>query len=332
MAELPYMQFFPADYLRDTEILSLSAQGGWMRMLCSMWHPSRRGVLGLRLQAMARLLHASEQTTKSIIDEIEDCGVGQVEWSDDGERVTVTCRRMVRDWEFKSGVVTTNAANGALGARSKWGGNSNQATRSQRLAEARKKGTHTQKEWASLVDICGCCVRCGAEGVELVKDHIKPIYQGGSDSIDNIQPLCRRCNASKGPEDTDHRPSDWRTAIETPGECLANACLPEARSQNIVIDTQRAHEIPTLEQVKTYAASAPSPITEACTMAFHDTQQAAGWITKHGHSIADWRAALRRYASVWNENEKSKPGPRTDHRQAKAATEYPEPKPMLPRL
>ena len=99
MAELPFLQFFPADYLRDTEIHSLSAQGGWMRMLCSMWHPARRGVLSLRLQAMARLLHASEQTTKSIIEEIEDCDVGQVEWSEDGARVTVTCRRIVRDWE-----------------------------------------------------------------------------------------------------------------------------------------------------------------------------------------------------------------------------------------
>lgn len=102
MAELPYMQFFPADYLRDTEILSLSAQGGWMRMLCGMWHPSRRGVLSLRLQAMARLLHASEQTTKSILDEIGDCEVGTVEWSADGDRVTVTCRRIVRDWETLS--------------------------------------------------------------------------------------------------------------------------------------------------------------------------------------------------------------------------------------
>lgn len=98
MAELPYFQFYPADYLRDTEILTLSAQGGWTRMLCSMWHPSRRGVLSLRLQAMARLLHASEEATKSIIEEIEDCGVGDVEWGNDG-RVSVTCRRMVRDWE-----------------------------------------------------------------------------------------------------------------------------------------------------------------------------------------------------------------------------------------
>ena len=120
MADLPYMQFYPADYLRDTEILSLSAQGGWMRMLCGMWHPSRRGVLSLRLQAMARLLHASEQTTKSIIEEIEECDVAQVEWQDDGGRVEITCRRMVRDWERITSEQADLSEKRSNAARSRW--------------------------------------------------------------------------------------------------------------------------------------------------------------------------------------------------------------------
>jgi 5-methylcytosine-specific restriction endonuclease McrA len=37
----------------------------------------------------------------------------------------------------------------------------------------------------------------------LERDHIVPIYQGGSDAITNIQPLCKRCNCAKGPETTD---------------------------------------------------------------------------------------------------------------------------------
>lgn len=104
------------------------------------------------------------------------------------------------------------------------------------------------------------------------------------------------------------------------------------REENIevsITQPERAHEIPTVDQVKSYAASSPVPISEACAIAFHDTQQASGWITKHGHSIADWRAALRRYASAWNENEKSKAGHnggKPDHRQQKSANEYPEPK------
>lgn len=79
----------------------------------------------------------------------------------------------------------------------------NAAIRSIRLRAARSKGTHTQKQWAHLVDcLNGRCAKCGVYGssVALQKDHVTPIYQGGSDGIDNLQPLCGPCNAAKGPE------------------------------------------------------------------------------------------------------------------------------------
>ena len=86
--------------------------------------------------------------------------------------------------------------------------------RGERMEVARQKGTHTKSEWLALVEVCGNhCVRCGATG-HLDKDHIKPVYQGGGDGIDNLQPLCARCNASKGPESTDHRPADWQQRLE----------------------------------------------------------------------------------------------------------------------
>lgn len=92
--------------------------------------------------------------------------------------------------------------------------------RSERIAAARAKGTHTKAEWTALVDVLGGCVRCGAGLDDLLgapcKDHIVPVYQGGCDCIANIQPMCRQCNSSKGPDDTDHRPSirpDWSTLL-----------------------------------------------------------------------------------------------------------------------
>lgn len=87
----------------------------------------------------------------------------------------------------------------------------NARLRAERIAAARAKGTHTKTEWDLLVVSCGLrCVRCGVNFYGAAgpptRDHIVPVYQGGSDGIENIQPLCQRCNSGKGPDNTDHRP------------------------------------------------------------------------------------------------------------------------------
>ena len=41
------------------------------------------------------------------------------------------------------------------------------------------------------------CVNCGATK-HLSVDHIIPVVSGGTDDIDNLQTLCRRCNSIKG--------------------------------------------------------------------------------------------------------------------------------------
>jgi len=77
----------------------------------------------------------------------------------------------------------------------------NKAIRRTRLAFARSLGTHTPEQWEWLKAFFDHrCVRCGRSGYHLDKDHIVPIYQGGSDGFNNLQPLCAWCNAAKGPE------------------------------------------------------------------------------------------------------------------------------------
>lgn len=76
-----------------------------------------------------------------------------------------------------------------------------QRIRTARMRAAREKGTHTKEQWEALkAEFHERCVRCGTDDYYVVCDHIIPVYQGGSDAIDNLQPLCARCNASKGPE------------------------------------------------------------------------------------------------------------------------------------
>lgn len=83
-------------------------------------------------------------------------------------------------------------------------GGASKEIRSARIAIAKFKGTHTPEEWAEIVEqFNGCCARCGKP--EFTKDHIVPIYMGGCECIANLQPLCRNCNSSKGPECIDWR-------------------------------------------------------------------------------------------------------------------------------
>lgn len=51
------------------------------------------------------------------------------------------------------------------------------------------------------------CVRCNGESglLNVERDHIIPSYQGGSNEPSNWQPLCAKCNSSKGPENIDFR-------------------------------------------------------------------------------------------------------------------------------
>ena len=59
------------------------------------------------------------------------------------------------------------------------------------------EGSHTLEEWEQKIkEFNNRCAICGGKK-KLTKDHIIPLSKGGTDDIDNIQPLCRSCNSKK---------------------------------------------------------------------------------------------------------------------------------------
>jgi 5-methylcytosine-specific restriction endonuclease McrA len=84
-----------------------------------------------------------------------------------------------------------------------------------RYYTARKAGgSFSGEEWRLLCDWFGNVCLCCGEARPLTVDHVIPVSKGGRNTIDNLQPLCRSCNPSKGNRhDTDYRDPDKLAAF-----------------------------------------------------------------------------------------------------------------------
>ncbi len=84
----------------------------------------------------------------------------------------------------------------------------NAAWNKRRAKELGNGGSYTGKEWQQLKhyynDRCLHCDKQEPE-IKLTADHVLPISKGGSNNIDNIQPLCKHCNSSKLDKYIDYR-------------------------------------------------------------------------------------------------------------------------------
>lgn len=75
----------------------------------------------------------------------------------------------------------------------------------QRVAYKRTSGRKLQRQRAELFSREPLCRMCAADGfvvLACIRDHIKPLAEGGTDDDDNIQPLCMPCNEKKTAEES----------------------------------------------------------------------------------------------------------------------------------
>lgn len=114
--DMPYMQFFPNDWLNDTERLPLVARSIWIDAICKM-HIWRTGTITGTLDDLAQWFRAP--TVEILIDALVSLigsGVASSDLPDDeiemrheaqkrrkkGAFVTVECRRLRRFWNFRN--------------------------------------------------------------------------------------------------------------------------------------------------------------------------------------------------------------------------------------
>ncbi len=81
-------------------------------------------------------------------------------------------------------------------------------TARRRALKAQAKGKFSSQEWSELKArynfSCLCCGRSEPD-IRLTVDHVVPLLKGGTNYIDNIQPLCFSCNSRKHSKIVDYR-------------------------------------------------------------------------------------------------------------------------------
>lgn len=93
---MPYLQFYPADWSADTRILSLAARGAWLELIIAMHVRGRTSKISGTVKRIAGLVGCSEEEFEEVLKELEEQGVADVSRECNGD-VTITCRRLKKE-------------------------------------------------------------------------------------------------------------------------------------------------------------------------------------------------------------------------------------------
>lgn len=88
------------------------------------------------------------------------------------------------------------------------------ARSNQKCREKGIPGLLIMSQWAMMLEYVDYrCIACGCDK-NMSIDHVVPVSLYGLNVIDNIQPLCLRCNLKKGARVVDFRTTDFNKFIE----------------------------------------------------------------------------------------------------------------------
>jgi uncharacterized protein YdaU (DUF1376 family) len=96
MPKLPFMQFYPGDWLIDTRRLSLEAKGAWIELIVVLWNSETRGVLKTKLSELRSLFGITTSRIRILLEELKSQKICDIEEAEDGELV-IRSRRISRE-------------------------------------------------------------------------------------------------------------------------------------------------------------------------------------------------------------------------------------------
>lgn len=142
---------------------SPSTRGVWFELICQMHAGDKSGELTGTVESLARIARCKPSEMQAAIDELDQTGTASV--SRDGNQISITCRRIRREY-----------------------------IKQHRVNELRG-------EWPSIranvlrrdMSVCGYC-----GSVATAVDHIIPRSQCGTSDPSNLVAACKTCNSKKG--------------------------------------------------------------------------------------------------------------------------------------
>lgn len=296
--------YFPHDYNArgDEKLVKLRSKLDWSGVglywaIVEKLHENG-GSLSKDYQVIAYDLHSEAEIIKSVVEGFELFKVNETNF--ENARV----KNNLKHQEQKSKKAKASAS-------IRWA-STDSSTRSERISRARLKGTHTKEDWEEIKNFFNqVCVKCeGATNLNgIVKDHIIPIYKGGSDTIRNLQPLCAKCNNGKGQDTTDFRLIySKKYNLEMPTKWLQDVyeipTINESKVKEIKVNINKgSFKPPTLEELKDYIKQNNYNIDAEHWL---DHYQSNGW--KVGkNNMKDWKATVRTWVKRSGEFGQTKP-------------------------
>lgn len=125
----PYIPLYIGDWEKDTNTISLEAEGALLKLIFKLWNSEDKGLLTISFPQLAILLKKTEELTLKIIRELEENKVLNIEFLPD-KKLKIENRRMTREVELSK----VRSEIGSLGAKAK------KANRKQKPSKPQAKG------------------------------------------------------------------------------------------------------------------------------------------------------------------------------------------------